>query len=77
MEKLTSKAKYEIKGRGTVFAVESPQEYPRDKCPLIGQHVEIDGTQYLVKGVESFALGTIRKGAEIGLLVDSPPPNEE
>lgn len=61
---------YEIKGRGRVASVRNPARFKRDECPYIGQTVLIDGVPYVVKAVESFALGEIREGAPIGLLAE-------
>ena len=61
--------KYEIKGRGTVYIVENELERGRSNNDLINSEVIIDGVKHKVKGVESFAIPTIRKGDTIGLLV--------
>lgn len=61
---------FDIKGRGRVAEVRNDEEFQRDKGHLIGEVVEIDGKQYKVLGVESYALATIRKGSPIGLLVE-------
>lgn len=60
---------YDIKDRGRVAAVRNPERFKRDECPYIGQDADIDGVVYRILGVESFALGEIREGAPIGLLV--------
>lgn len=72
MYKFESTGKFNIKGRGLVFTVRAPHEYPRDKCPFMNENVEIDGVEYRVVGVESFAVCPTRKGADIGLLVADP-----
>ncbi len=60
----------DIKGRGHVITVHNDRDYDRNKpSHLIGNTVLIDGSEYLVKGVESWALQTIHKGVPIGLLV--------
>lgn len=61
---------FDIKGRGRVASVSNDEAFERDAAHLIGEVVEIDGAQYKVLGVESWALQTIRKGAPIGLLVE-------
>jgi len=61
---------YEIKGRGKVASVINDQEFERDTRHLWGEEVLIDGLPYIVRGVESYALQTIRVGAPIGLLVE-------
>lgn len=60
---------FEINGRGKVFVVENDKDRDRDKNDLLGSEVTIDGVNYKVRGVESFAIHKIRKGQKIGLLV--------
>lgn len=57
-----------IKGRGRVFVVENDKD--RDNNDLLGSEVTIDGVNYKVCGVESFAMQKIAKGVRIGLLVN-------
>lgn len=63
--------KSELKDRGTVYLVVYYGEtIYKTKCnPLVGAKVIIDGKEYIVKGVESFAIETISNGQQIGLLV--------
>lgn len=45
---------YHITGRGWAATCKNPDRInPR---PLVGQEVLIDGTRYLIKGVETFAV---------------------
>ena len=69
--KYKSLTKFEVDERGTVYVVENDKERSNtgDKDGLIGSEVVIDGNEYIVKGVEAFALPMIRKGTYIGLLV--------
>lgn len=61
--------KYEIAGRGTVYAVANPVGCV-DFSHLIGATITIDGRQYVCKGVEHFAhCPPWRAGEKIGLLV--------
>lgn len=60
---------FEIKNRGRVFVVENDKDRDRDNNDLLGSEVIIDGKNYKVKGVESFAIQKIYKGQKIGLLV--------
>ena len=66
-----SSNKHELKGRGTVYVVENDKcrDNFGDKDGLIGSIVAIDGKEFIVKAVEAFAITTIRKGDNIGLLV--------
>jgi len=63
--------KYQLKDKGTVFAVKSEKDRRRDNNDLLGSTVLIDGNKYFVKGVESTGLAIISIGQEIGLLVDA------
>jgi len=63
--------KYQLKDKGTVFAVKSEKDRRRDNNDLLGSIVLIDGNKYIVKGVESTGLAIISIGQEIGLLVDA------
>lgn len=60
---------FDIKGRGHVIVVENDKDRQRDNCGLIGETVLIDAVDYKIMGVESYAVAKIRKGQEIGLLV--------
>jgi hypothetical protein len=60
---------FEIKDKGKVFVVENDKDRNRDDNDLIGSEVIIDGENYKVRGVESFAIPIIAKGQKIGLLV--------
>lgn len=57
---------------GKIYEVEAPYDYTRDMPPFLNQTVIIDGMECFVSGVESYALGRIRKGMPIGLWVKSP-----
>jgi len=70
MREFKSENWYDIKGYGRVAGVLNDEEYARDSGHMIGEIVSIDGQTYKVRGVESHALGTIRKGALIGLWVE-------
>lgn len=60
---------YNIMGKGKVFIVENDKDRIRDNNDLIGSEVTIDGVNYKVRAVESFALLIIAKGQKIGLLI--------
>lgn len=68
IQEYTSISTFEI-NRGVVFVVENEKTRDRDKNDLLGSEVIIDGINYIVKGVESYAMSTIPAGAAIGLLV--------
>jgi hypothetical protein len=70
MRKFDAEGWYEITGRGLVVSVRNDEDFAKDSTHLIGEIVRIDGVEYKVKGVEAFALATIRKGSPIGLLVE-------
>lgn len=54
-----------------MIVVYSDRRYERDNTlHLMNQQVKIDGMTYLVRAIESFAIGVIREGMEIGLLVE-------
>ena len=59
-----------ILGNKTVFVVENEVERNRDNNDLLNKKVMIDGKEYIIKGVESCAMPIIRKGDNIGLLVN-------
>lgn len=63
-----------VSGRGTVFAIESPIESPRnckDYLEILGDEVVIDGKAYKPIGLECNLPNTpISKGEKIGLLVE-------
>lgn len=61
------KDRFVITRRGPVYTGPSPVEVNHAK-ELVGQTVDIDGTQYTVKGVEAFH-DKIHIGDPIGLLV--------
>jgi len=69
MKKYKSLDSYEFIGGGTVFVVENEIERPRFNNDLLNSLAEIDGTQYIIRGVESFLTPKILKGDKIGLLV--------
>lgn len=55
--------------RGDVAVVLNDRSRPREKMQHELRRVVIDGDEYEVTGVESMALGSIREGSPIGLLV--------
>ena len=69
--KYKSSGKYKLEGKGTIFFVKNDRRRSNngDKDGLIGSVVNIDGKDYVVKGVEAFATVSISKGDKIGLLV--------
>jgi hypothetical protein len=64
---------FTVTGRGRVAVVANPVDFERGACPFLGKQVTIDGSPYVVRGVESHALPVIRQGAHIGLLVREGP----
>lgn len=68
--KYKSLNKYTL-GNKTVFVVENEVERNRDNNDLLNKKVMIDDKEYIIKGVESFAIPIIRKGDRIGLLVNA------
>jgi len=66
-----------VKGRGLVFGVRNDEEFAKDSQHMIGEVVAIDGETYKVRGVEAFALGTIRRGSPLGLWVERYGLNTE
>jgi len=70
-----SEGKFSVRGN-PVYATRNNRDYAdRDAMglDLIGRSVEIDGQEFLVKGVESYAIGGVyRKGREIALMVGEP-----
>lgn len=73
---------HNIPGRGRVVIVKNPLvnnewSWATSYDFLVNLAVRIDGDQYMVKGVESFAYGGNRKqGESIGLLVQPWPRNK-
>lgn len=71
--KLTSIDVFQVKDRGTVYAVKAPCAFERSLTGLIaafGDPLEIDGKIFKPVGMESYALGTpVRAGETIGILV--------
>lgn len=61
--------KYTLKNM-TVFIVENEIERVRDNNDLLNKKVMIDDMEYVVRGVESYAVSIIKKGDKIGLLVN-------
>jgi hypothetical protein len=61
---------HEITGHGKVAAVELREECPRGQLVERFKHVVLDGKVYFVRGVESWGIPMIPKGATIGLLID-------
>lgn len=62
----------EIKGRGRLAQVDCPFDWNKEDPSqnMIGDEVLIDGKLYRVKGIESWAVTHISRGAPIGLLVE-------
>jgi hypothetical protein len=64
---------FEIKGRGTVFAIESPVSADRNQSAMleaIGPVIEIDGDQYEPKAFEMHMPNApVIVGEKIGVLV--------
>lgn len=54
--KFTSLESYTIKDRGTVFVVENPKDDETDFKWVRNKKVEIDGNNYLIIGVEKWAI---------------------
>lgn len=71
MVEYTSLGHFEIKGRGVVYYVEyNGDTIYKDKVNyLVGDKIMIDGHVFVIKEVETYALGIITKGHIIGLLV--------
>lgn len=65
---------YSVFGRGDAVAgFKNPEECNRDDLKVyIGQKVLIDGHEYTIKGVESFAVERQRKGWDLGFLLAEP-----
>jgi hypothetical protein len=70
MREFTSLTKYSVRGE-TVFAVALDRDSERAMLfhELKTEGVMIDGREYELLGVESFAIPTLRKGSPIGLMV--------
>lgn len=70
-ESITS---FNIEKWGKVVLVYCDKDRDRTELAnLVGTDVLIDGLEHTIKGVESYALPTIRKGTPIGLLIDEGP----
>lgn len=70
MREFTSLSTFAVNGK-TVFSVLLPEACDRAALnELLGQSVRIDGTGYVVRGVESFAIPHLAQGAPIGLMVE-------
>lgn len=71
MTEYKSLDQFELKGRGIVYCVEYKGEtiYKSKVNTLVGSKVKIDGNEFTIKGVESYAIETISDGQKIGLLV--------
>jgi hypothetical protein len=76
---LKNAERYEIKGRGIVYAGESPFTFSKDckedmdrfyKMPWVISHDDARDKLWRVKGVESWAIMEIHAGAPIGILVE-------
>ncbi len=72
--KFAAESEFHINGRGRVFTGLNPETCTRDQLSerYVGKIVEINGTEWLVVGVESFAVEHQPKGQFIGLLVKKP-----
>lgn len=58
MKEFKSLSKYHIKSRGDVYSVlAKPGYYERTPRELYGETVLIDGVEYVVKGIDAFAIG--------------------
>jgi translation elongation factor EF-Tu-like GTPase len=59
---------HSISGRGNVYATEMPIDYPKT---LLGETVTIEDYDYIVTGVEMFAVldNSLYKGRQVGILV--------
>jgi len=71
MKEFKSLEKYHINGRGDVYAVMAEADdfdiTPRE---LQGETVLIDGVEYVVKGIDAFAIGLpYPKSLSFGILV--------
>ncbi len=66
MEKFTAGDWYEIRGRGWCASIPGIEGF--DPRPLVGQQVQIDGKEYAVLGVETFAILSV-SGRPFSLLV--------
>lgn len=66
--------KFDVAGRGTIFAVKNPVACT-GFSHLLGQTVKINGELWTVRGVESFATAHKSVGTPIGLLVKKGEQN--
>lgn len=58
MKEFTSEDKYHITGRGDVYGVRAnPGYYDKTPRELVGETVLIDGVEYVIKGIDAFAIG--------------------
>ncbi len=77
MIEFISQSQYDITGRGKVFGVANPRACGNFNW-LLNQRVKIDGREWLVTGIERFAIGgTYPEGKPIGLLVKEVPGVED
>lgn len=60
---------FKMPGGGLIFSVFNPIECERNNNTIFGAVVRINGLLYHVKGIESFAVSTLRVGTPLGLLV--------
>jgi len=71
MRTFRSEAKYEIKGRGTVFTLVCPEEIPKDE--VLKKEIKVDGQVYVCEAIERFVARldhpTLARGERVGLLV--------
>ncbi len=71
MKEFVSNDEFEIKGRGKVFTMKSPEEI--HYSDLMGKEIKINGIVYKCKGIERYPIHThkecVYKGESIGLLV--------
>jgi hypothetical protein len=61
---------FHLNGRGDVAVVTLDRDCQRSEMLTLFARVRIDGNEYTVKGIESFAVEQQRKGWTIGLLVE-------
>ncbi len=74
MIKIQQTDEFYIHGRGLVFTVDLernnlPLTKPEFLKKLMGQEVEVNKIGYIVKGVESFAMGEQYEHKSVGILV--------
>lgn len=72
MYQVKSLDRYEIKGRGTIFIIESPVTAKRTDADMrnaVGERIVIDGVEYFVKGFNMYLPATpISIGEHVAIL---------